>query len=387
MYVSRYRKWAMTTVIRPAFDLASYESLGSAALTDRIERLRAEMGSRLLILGHHYQRDEIVELTDLRGDSYGLSKLAADDCQCQAIVFCGVHFMAETADILANRPERLVERGGLRVPVVLPDLKAGCSLADMAKIEQVERCWADLAEVIDADDLTPITYVNSTAKLKAFCGRRGGIVCTSSNARSALEWAFRRRGRALFFPDQHLGRNTARAMGIPLEQIPLWNPRGGRLGGNSAEAIRAGRVILWHGSCCVHQRFLPQDIARFREKHPGIKIIVHPECMMEVVDLADEVGSTAKIIQTVEQSPPCTRWAIGTESHLVDRLRREHPEREIHLLSARPSICGSMSRISLPRLCWAVENLAAGTPANVIEVEPETARWALKSLQRMLAVK
>lgn len=377
----------MTTAVRPAFDLAFYASLEQAVLVERIQRVRAEMGSQLLILGHHYQRDEIIELTDLRGDSYGLSAMAADDDQCRAIVFCGVHFMAETADILANRPERLAARGGLRVPVMLPDLKAGCSLADMADIGQVERCWAELAEVIDTDDLTPITYVNSTAKLKAFCGRHGGIVCTSSNARAALEWAFQRHSRALFFPDQHLGRNTARAMGIPLEQMPLWNPHRGRLGGNSTETIRASRVILWHGCCCIHQRFLPEDIARFREEYPGIKIIVHPECMMEVVDLADAVGSTRKIIQTVEQSPPGTRWAIGTESHLVDRLRREHPEQDIHLLSARPSICGSMSRITLPRLCWTVENLAAGTPVNVIEVEQDAARWALESLQRMLAVK
>ena len=203
----------MTTVIRPAFDLVPYESLGHAVLTDRIQRLRVEMGPQLLILGHHYQRDEIIELTDLRGDSYGLSNLAANDDQCQAIIFCGVHFMAETADILANRPERLAGRGGLHVPVMLPDLKAGCSLADMADIVQVERCWAELAEIIDADDLTPITYVNSTAKLKAFCGCHGGIVCTSSDARAALDWAFQHHSRVLFFPDQHLGRNTARQWG------------------------------------------------------------------------------------------------------------------------------------------------------------------------------
>ncbi|MCD4727718.1 MAG: quinolinate synthase NadA [Pirellulales bacterium] len=377
----------VTTVAKPTFDLASYESLKHAVLAERIQRVRAEMGPRLLILGHHYQQDEVIDLADLRGDSYGLSERAANNEECRAIVFCGVHFMAETADILANRPERLAERGGLRVPVILPDLEAGCSLADMADVEQVEKCWAELAETIDVDDVTPITYVNSTAELKAFCGRRGGIVCTSANARAALDWAFQRRGRVLFFPDQHLGRNTARAMGIPLEQMPLWDPRQQKLGGNSAEAIRDSRVILWRGFCCVHQQFTPYDVAHFRTKYPGIKIIVHPEYMMEVADLANVAGSTSKIIREIEQSPPGTRWAIGTEQHLVDRLCREHTEQEIHLLSTESCVCSTMSLINLPRLCWAVENLAAGTPANVIEVEPETARWALEALKRMLEVK
>ncbi|MBU4273732.1 MAG: quinolinate synthase NadA [Planctomycetes bacterium] len=377
----------MSATHNPTFDLARYESLEKDALVRRVQAVRAEMGPRLLILGHHYQQDEVIALADLRGDSYGLSELAANSEECRAIVFCGVHFMAETADILANRPERLAERGGLRVPVILPDLDAGCSLADMADVEQVEKCWSELAEVIDIDDVTPITYVNSAAELKAFCGRRDGIVCTSSNARAALDWAFQRRGRVLFFPDQHLGRNTARTMGIPLEQMPLWDPRQDKLGGNSAEAIRGSRVILWRGFCCVHQRFTSYDVAYFRAKYPGIKIIVHPECMMEVADLADVVGSTSKIIREIEQSPPGTRWAIGTELHLVDRLRREHPEQEIHLLSNESCVCSTMFRINLPRLCWAVENLAAGTPVNVIEVEPETARWALEALRRMLDVK
>ncbi len=288
----------MTTAhATPKLDLSNYESLDLPLLAERIQRVRAEMGPRLLILGHHYQRDEVIELTDLRGDSYKLSELAAGSEECRAIVFCGVHFMAETADILANRPERLAARGGLRVPVILPDLAAGCSLADMADVRQVEKCWAELAEVIDVDDLTPITYVNSAAELKAFCGRRGGIVCTSSNARAALDWAFRQRSRVLFFPDQHLGRNTARAMGIPLAQMPLWDPRQTELGGNSAEALRAGRVLLWRGDCCIHQQIHPEDVVRFRAKVPGIKIIVHPECMMEVADAADAVGSTSYIIR------------------------------------------------------------------------------------------
>ena len=371
----------------PIFDLTAYEPLDRAVLMERIQKVRAEMGPKLLILGHHYQRDEILDLTDLRGDSYGLSEQAAGNEQCRAIVFCGVHFMAETADILANRPERLAERGGQRVPVILPSMDAGCSLADMADLEQVESCWAELAEVIDINDVTPITYVNSTAKLKAFCGRHGGIVCTSANARAALEWAFQRRSRVLFFPDQHLARNVARAMGVPLSQMPLWDAHQGRLGGNSVETIRTARVILWRGFCCVHQKFLPEDVNDLRAKHPDIRIMVHPECMMEVADLADMIGSTSKIIREVEHAPRGTRWAIGTEPHLVDRLRREHTEQEIQLLSSVARICMTMYRINLPRLCWAVENLAAGTPVNIVEVEPETAHWALEALRRMLAVK
>ena len=377
----------MTAAPKPTFDFSLYESMESDALTSRIQRVRTEMGRRLLILAHHYQQDPVVELADLRGDSYQLAELASRHEQCEAIAFCGVHFMAETADILANRPERLAQRGGKRVAVVLPDLAAGCSLADMAEIGQVEECWRQLGEVIDTSDVTPITYVNSAANLKAFCGRHGGIVCTSSNARSVLDWAFARRSRVLFFPDQHLARNTAKAMGVPLEQMPLWDPRQEILGGNSPEAIHNSRVILWQGFCSVHQMFLPEHVAFFRQKYPGIRVIVHPECMMEVVDLADEAGSTGKIIQAVEAAPPGTKWAIGTELHLVNRLRQQHPEQEIHLLSTAVCMCSTMYRIDLPHLCWAIENLASGAPVNVIEVEPETARWALESLQRMLMVK
>jgi quinolinate synthase len=379
----------MTTASRvaPAFELAPYQSLENGALAERIECVRTQWGRRLLVLGHHYQRDEVIALADLRGDSFQLAEMASRRAECQAIAFCGVHFMAETADVLANRPERLAQRNGERVAVVLPDLAAGCSLADMAEIEQVEECWAQLAETIDANDVTPITYVNSAANLKAFCGRHGGIVCTSANARAVLDWAFQRRSRVLFFPDQHLGRNTARAMGIPLEQMPPWDPHQERLGGNLPEAIRRSRVILWQGQCSVHQVFLPQHVAQFRERYPGIKILVHPECMMDVVDQADVVGSTGKIIRAVEEAPAGTRWAIGTELHLVNRLKHEHPEQEIHFLSPVVCMCATMYRIDLAHLCWAVENLAAGTPVNVIEVEPETARWALEALQRMLQVK
>ena len=368
----------------PTFELAPYQSLENETLTERIEAVRAEMGSRLLILGHHYQQDEVIALSDLRGDSYKLSAQAAASTECEAIIFCGVHFMAETADILANRPERVEQRGGRRVSVVLPDLAAGCSLADMADIEQVEDCWEQLAEVIDVEDVMPITYVNSAASLKAFCGRHGGLVCTSANADKALRWAFERCSRVLFFPDQHLGRNTARAMGIPVERMPLWNPDDDQLGGNSQQSIRDSRVLLWQGDCSVHQMFLPKHIEQFRETHPGIKILVHPECMMEVVDQADVVGSTGKIIKAVEAAAPGTKWAIGTELHLVQRLKHDHPEQEIHFLSPIVCMCATMYRIDLPHLCWSLENLKAGTPVNTIEVDAETAAGALVALQRML---
>ncbi len=369
------------------FPLRPYKSLENEELTARIQKIRDAMGKRLLILGHHYQQDEVIALSDLRGDSYRLSALAAANRDCQAIVFCGVHFMAETADILANRPERVAERGGVRIPVILPDLAAGCSMADMAELEQVEDCWQQLGEVIDVADVMPVTYVNSSAQLKAFCGRHGGIVCTSANAAAVLQWAFARRSRVLFFPDQHLGRNTALRMGVALEQMPVWDPKAPELGGNSPEAIRSSRVVLWKGHCSVHQMFLPAHVDQFREKYPDIKILVHPECMKEVVDKADAVGSTGAIIRMVEEAPPGTRWAIGTELHLVNRLKREHPEQEIHFLSPIVCMCATMYRIDLAHLCWALENLAAGTPVNVIEVDAETAAYALEALQRMLEVK
>ena len=370
-----------------AQELRSYKEMDSAALTERIQQIRAEMGRRLLILGHHYQQDEVIALSDLRGDSFQLSAQAAADQECRVIVFCGVHFMAETADVLANRPEQVARRNGQRVTVVLPDLAAGCSMADMAEIDQVEDCWEQLAGVIDVDDLMPVTYVNSAASLKAFCGRHGGIVCTSANATAVLDWAFRRRSRVLFFPDQHLGRNTARRMNIPLEQMPVWDPRAETLGGNPADAIRTSRVILWKGHCSVHQMFLPQHVEGFRAKVPGIRIMVHPECMMDVVDRADVIGSTGRIIRAVEEAPAGTRWAIGTELHLVQRLKHEHPEQEIHFLSPMVCMCSTMYRIDLPHLCWALDRVAERRPANVIRVDDETARQALGALERMLEVK
>ncbi|MBX3425594.1 MAG: quinolinate synthase NadA [Pirellulales bacterium] len=371
----------------PRFDLQPYKSLANDELQRRIQAVRDEFGPRLLILGHHYQQDEVVALADLSGDSYQLSQTAAESADCRMIAFCGVHFMAETADILANRPAKLAERDGERVRVILPDMAAGCSMADMAAIHQIEDAWEQLAEAIDVEDLTPVTYINSAASLKAFVGRHGGIVCTSSNARAALEWAFARTSRVMFFPDQHLGRNTALGMGIGLDAMPVWDPYAEEFGGSSEADLVRSRVILWKGHCSVHQMFRPEHVATYRRQHPGIKILVHPECPREVFELADESGSTGKIIRTVEGAPPGTKWAIGTELHLVNRLKAQHPEQEIHFLSPVVCMCATMYRINLAHLAWSLENLAAGTPVNTIEVDEETAKWSLAALERMLEVK
>ncbi len=381
-----------TTTPEPALAaaLGDYRSLDDARLSERIEAVRERMGRRLVILGHHYQQDGVIAHADLRGDSYQLSRSAAEREDCEAIVFCGVHFMAETADILANRPEQVAARGGRRVKVVLPDMAAGCSMADMAAIRQVEEAWADMGEVIDTDEITPVTYINSAASLKAFCGRHGGIVCTSSNARAVLEWAFARRRRVLFFPDQHLGRNTARAMGIPLEAMCVWNPHaaaaGGEPGGVSAKQLEASRVILWQGHCSVHAMFRPEHVDAVREAVPGVRVLVHPECSLEVVEKSDLAGSTSFIIRQVEAAKPGTKWAIGTELHLVKRLEAEHPEQEIRFLSPVICMCATMYRIALAPLCWSLEHLEAGRPVNLIEVDPETARFATTALARMLTV-
>jgi quinolinate synthase len=370
-----------------AAELGPYKSLDNAALAARIAAVRRDLGPRLLILGHHYQQDEVIAHSDLRGDSYRLSQLAAASEDCRFIAFCGVHFMAETADILANRPEKLAQRQGERVTVVLPDMAAGCSMADMAAIEQVEAAWADLGEVIDTEDITPVTYINSAASLKAFCGRHGGIVCTSSNAAAVLKWAFERTRRVLFFPDQHLGRNTALRMGVTNKQMPVWNPYETDLGGHDEDALRRSRVILWQGHCSVHQMFRAEHVHQFRQRLPGIQILVHPECPQEVNDLADVSGSTNKIIQTIEAAPAGSRWAIGTELHLVNRLKQEHPDKEIHFLSPVVCMCATMYRIDLAHLCWSLEHLAAGHPVNVIRVDDQTARWSLVALERMLQIR
>jgi quinolinate synthase len=378
----------MSTVAQQASrrQLDDYRSLDNDVLIQRIHAVRQQLGPELLILGHHYQQDEVIALSDLRGDSYELSKMAASNTRCRWIVFCGVHFMAETADILANRPERLTERGGERVRVVLPDLAAGCSMADMAQIEQVESAWDELGEILDVHDVTPVTYINSAASLKAFCGRHGGIVCTSSNAQAVLRWAFERTSRVLFFPDQHLGRNTSLRMGITNDQMPVWNPFAEELGGHDEATYMRSKVILWQGHCSVHQVFRPEHVRQFRQRIPGINILVHPECPQEVNDLADVSGSTGKIIKTIQQAPVGSKWAIGTELHLVQRLKNEFPQLEIHFLSPVICMCATMYRIDLAHLCWNLENLVAGTPVNVIHVDDVTARWSLVALERMLAV-
>ncbi len=363
-----------------------YRELSNELLNERIIAAKRELGKKLLILGHHYQQDEVIQHADLNGDSYQLSKLAADSQDCRSIVFCGVHFMAETADILANRPEKLDARHGERVAVVLPDMAAGCSMADMAAIRQVESAWKQLGEVIDTNDLTPVTYINSAASLKGFCGRHGGIVCTSSNAKAVLDWSFAQRKRVFFFPDQHLGRNTSLKMGIGNNAMPVWNPHEPELGGNTLQAIQDSRVILWKGHCSVHQMFQAEHVHSFRKNHPGIKILVHPECPQEVNDIADISGSTSKIIDTVRKAPVGTKWAIGTELHLVNRLKKEHPEQEIHFLSPLVCMCATMYRIDLAHVCWSLENLVNDTIVNQIVVREDIAKWSLVALERMLTV-
>lgn len=374
---------SLTQLNEAKFDFKDFRSLSNEILSMRIKNVKKILGERMQILGHHYQQDEVIEHSDLRGDSLQLSQMAAER-DCEAIVFCGVHFMAETADIVANSPKRLEERKGKRVTVMLPDLKAGCSMADMAGIRQVENAWADLGEVIDTNDITPVTYINSAASLKAFCGKHGGIVCTSSNAEKVLEWAFARRKRVLFFPDQHLGRNTSLKMGIEDNQMCVWDPHAEEMGGNEQAAVENSKVVLWRGHCSVHQMFKPEHVAQFRADHPGIKILVHPECPREVNDIADVSGSTGKIIQTVKAAPAGTKWAIGTELHLVNRLKKEHPEQEIHFLSPVMCMCATMYRIDLAHLCWTLENYAAGSSVNVIRVDDETQKWSLVALERML---
>ncbi len=349
-----------------------------------IEEIRRKLGDRLLILCHHYQREEVIVHTDLRGDSFQLSATAAANDTCRTIVFCGVHFMAETADILANSPEKIARRGGRRVDVILPDLKAGCSMADMATGSEVQRCWDELATVIDVNDVTPITYVNSSADLKAFCGRHGGSACTSTNAASVLKWALSKKKRILFFPDQHLGRNTALKMGIPETAMPLWDRNALALGGLSADMLRESRIILWNGYCCVHQNFTVEQITAVRIRHPGIRVIVHPESCRAVVDAADEAGSTSFILKRITESQSGSIWAVGTESRFVERLAKENPDKTVLCLSPEPSYCETMSMIELPKLAEVLESIEAGTPKNVIRVEETLAAEARLCLERML---
>ncbi len=347
---------------------------------DLVARARAAkeaLGDRLFVLGHHYQRDEVIQFADVTGDSFKLARDAAARPEAEYIVFCGVHFMAESADILTG-PEQ---------QVILPDLGAGCSMADMARLAQVEDAWDALAEAGIADSVVPVTYMNSSADIKAFCGRHGGAVCTSSNADAALEWAFAQHGpdtKVLFFPDQHLGRNTAvLKMGMTLDDCVVWDPRQPD-GGLTAAELQGARMILWKGHCSVHGRFSPDVVDDLRATIPGINILVHPECVHEVVLKADLVGSTEFIIKTIEAAPAGTAWAIGTELNLVKRLAAQHPDKRIVFLDKTVCYCATMNRIDLPHLVWALESLVAGTVVNRIQVDPETERYAKIALQRML---
>ena len=347
----------------------------SAELQDRILAARAVLGSRLVILGHHYQRDEVIRYADFTGDSFKLAQLAATRPEAEFIVFCGVHFMAESADILSAPHQK----------VVLPDLDAGCTMADMAETDQVEDCWDVVTEVV-GEDVLPVTYMNSTAALKSFVGRHGGAVCTSSNARAVLDWAFRQKARVLFFPDEHLGRNTGFRMGIPLERMQLWDPYQDR-GGLSDERIRDARILLWKGHCSVHNRFTPDMVDKRRAQMPGVKVIVHPECRFEVAQKADAIGSTEGIIKTVKESAAGSRWAVGTELNLVNRLARESaPEREVVSLDDCFCVCSTMFRIDPPHLLWALENLRDGRLVNVVAVPERIAADARIALDRMLAI-
>jgi quinolinate synthase len=344
------------------------------ALKQRIRAAKERLGSRLVILGHHYQKDEILEFADHRGDSLQLSRAGAASTDAEYIIFCGVHFMAETAAILAS-PEQTV---------LFPEPEALCPLAEKADGLLVEDAWRQLGDRMDVGgEVTPITYINSDAESKAFCGRHNGLVCTSSSARRILEWAFARRPRVLFFPDQHLGRNTGLRMGISAERMPLWDPRKD-LGGLSAEELRGAAILLWKGWCYVHTRFLPEHVRAARERWPGIRVWVHLECTREVVDLADDAGSTADIIRLTGEAPAGTRWAIGTEGNLVNRLAREHPEQDIHLLSPVPNNCITMNMTTLESLVRVTDGLMRGEPVNPIRVAPATTEGARIALKRML---
>jgi quinolinate synthase len=347
------------------------------AAIERIQRARAILGEDVVILGHHYQRDEVVQFADFQGDSYQLSKEGAN-VKARYIVFAGVHFMAESAVILGREDQ----------VVILPNMNAGCSMADMANLEQVLTAWYELEEVLGADPseaIMPITYMNSAANLKAFVGERGGTVCTSSNAKGALEWAFARRQKVFFFPDQHLGRNTGKTMGIPLEQMVLWNPFK-PFGGLTDEQILNAKVILWQGHCSVHQQFRPEHADRWRQHHPDINVIVHPECMMEVVDKADQVGSTSYIVRTIQNAPASSKWAVGTEVHLVNRLKNAHPDKFVTLLSPFTCLCSTMYRINPLDLANVLENLVAGHVINQITVPEDVQHYARLALDRMLSI-
>jgi quinolinate synthase len=375
--------------------LENYLALPDHTMDTRIAQARAALGASTILLGHHYQRDEVIRFADFTGDSYRLSKIAAET-DARYIVFCGVHFMAESADVLARDSQQ----------VILPDLNAGCSMADMAEIGQVEDCWDALERAGLASETIPLTYMNSAAAIKAFCGEHGGLVCTSSNARAAFEWAFARGKpgspttgpgrsgdkRILFLPDQHLGRNTGYAMGVPLEEMAVWDPWAVQLGsfwgGLTKERLAESRVLLWKGHCAVHQRFLPSHVDQVRAKYPGIQVIVHPECRFEVCQKADALGSTERLIALVEQAPAGSTFAIGTEIHLVNRLARRFAAegKKIITLDDTGCLCTTMYRISPHHLAWALENLLEGRVVNRIQVRADVKQWARVALDRMLEI-
>ncbi|GIH94597.1 quinolinate synthase A [Planobispora siamensis] len=346
------------------------------ALVERARRAKAALGDRVFVLGHHYQRDEVIQFADVTGDSFKLAREAAARPEAEYIVFCGVHFMAESADILTGDAQK----------VVLPDMAAGCSMADMATFDQVEECWEALEDAGIADVTVPVTYMNSSADIKAFCGRNGGAVCTSSNARRALDWAFSRGEKVLFLPDQHLGRNTAvLEMGLSLDDCVVYNPhRPG--GGLTAEQLRDAKMILWRGHCSVHGRFSAQNVDDVRERIPGVNVLVHPECRHEVVTKADYVGSTEYIINKLQDAPAGSSWAVGTELNLVKRLGAMFPDKNVTFLDRTVCYCSTMNRIDLPHLVWALESLAAGQVVNQITVDADTTHWAKVALDRMLAL-
>ena len=345
-------------------------------LVERARRAKAALGDRVFVLGHHYQRDEVIQFADVRGDSFKLARDAAARPDAEYVVFCGVHFMAESADILTGPSQQ----------VVLPDLAAGCSMADMARLAQVEDAWARLEEAGVAEATVPITYMNSSADIKAFCGRNGGAVCTSSNAERALRWAFEQGEKVLFLPDQHLGRNTAvLQLGLSLDDCVVIDPHQPGFGVTD-EQLRATRMLLWRGHCSVHGRFTADSVREVRERVPGVNVLVHPECRHEVVISADQVGSTEYIIRTLEAAPPGSAWAVGTELNLVRRLALQHPDKTVVFLDKTVCFCATMNRIDLPHLVWALESLVDGRVVNRIEVDPDTAHWARVALDRMLAL-
>lgn len=356
--------------------ITEYQALPAEELFRRTVFAKQVLGERVMILGHNYQRDEVIQHADFRGDSLLLAKLAAERSERPHIVFCGVHFMAETADILSRSQQT----------VILPDMAAGCSMADMAAIEQVDQCWEALGRVVPVDEtVMPAVYVNSAAVLKAFCGEHGGITCTSSNAKAVIEWCWARREKILFFPDEHLGRNTANKMGIPREQMIVWDPYQPN-GGNTKEAIKRAKLILWKGHCSVHQMFQPIHVDNFRKQYPEGKVIVHPECHEDVVNKADLIGSTEFIIRTVTAAPAGTIWAVGTELNLVNRLKHELTDKKVFFLSSTVCQCATMFRIDAAHLCWAMENLAEGHVVNQIVVPDDDKHWAKVALDRMMAV-